>query len=69
MIALDKTLRLIQETKDGGLFFGCHVKEAWDMALWDDEYVPTAQRIVVATHVRELVLQHNISRSTQLANC
>jgi hypothetical protein len=64
MIALDKTLCLVQETKDGGLFFGCHVEEAWDMALGNNEYMPTAQRIVVVTHVRKLVLQHNISGST-----
>ncbi len=69
MIALDKTLCLIQETKNGGLFFGCHVKEVWNMALGNYEYMPTAQRVVVVTHVRKLVLQHNFGGSTQLANC
>jgi hypothetical protein len=69
ILGLDETLRLIQETKDGRLLFGCHVKEAWDMPLGNNEYVPTAQRVVVVTHVRELVLQDNISRSTELAYC
>jgi hypothetical protein len=43
MIVLDKSLCLIQESKNSGLLLGCHVKEACDMALWDDKYVSAAQ--------------------------
>jgi hypothetical protein len=37
MIALDKTLCLIQQTKDCGLFFVCHVEKTCDMALGNGE--------------------------------
>jgi len=68
MIVLDETLRLIQKTENTRLLFGSHVKEAGDMALWNDEQVSTAERIVVMADVREFILQDDIFRSTQLAN-
>ena len=67
MLVLDKSLYLIQEAKNSGLLLGCHVEEACNMALWDDEYVSTAQRVVVVTRVREFVLHHGFNGNTQLA--
>jgi hypothetical protein len=60
-------LSLAKELKDSDLLVLRHVEEASNVALRYDQHVTSAQRVVVVAHIRECVLQHDVSEGTQLA--
>lgn len=61
------TLHLAKQLKNGNLLFRRHVEETRNVTPGYDKDVATAQGMIVVAHIRQRILQDNISRSAQLA--
>jgi len=64
---LDVTPGFSEELEDRELLVLRHVEEVGDVTPGRDQHVTATQRVVVVAHIRECVLQHDVSEGTQLA--